>query len=110
VLSSSLSIKLDAPGLIPANRLGVVMAAGSAASSAANVVSDFGASGKPIEPVVGAGAVAAAPAAKAGGGLLLREGPFVASSGGVFGLTIVDEDAAGLEESGASTEGGTSKP
>jgi hypothetical protein len=96
--------------LIPAKRLGVVMVAGSVAPSAVDVVSDFEASEDPALPVFGAGAVAAAPVAKAEEGLLLRGTPFVVNSGGVFGLPSVDGGAAGLEEGDASTRGGTSKP
>jgi hypothetical protein len=102
VLASGLGVRLDAPGLIPANRLGVAMVADLVASSAVDVVSDFGASEKPIQPDAGAGEEE---------GLLLRGIPFVVSSGGVFGLTIVDEGDAGLAGSGASTLGGeSSKP
>jgi len=95
VLAPGLGTRLDAPGLIPANRLGVVMVAGLVAPSAVDVVSGFGASEKPNQPGVGGGAIAAAPVAEEEG-LLLIGIPFVVSSGGVLGLTIVDEGEAGL--------------
>ena len=94
VLGSGLGIRLNAPGLIPENRLGGVMVAGLVASCAVDAVLGFGAvppSEKPIQDDVGAGAVAAAAVPKAEEGLLLRGTPFVVSSGGVFGLATADE-------------------
>lgn len=95
VLGSGLGIGLNAPGLIPANRLGVVMVVGLVASCTVNAVLGFGAvplSEKPIQDDVGAGAVAAAPVPKAEG--LLRGTPFVVNSGGVPGLATAGEGAA----------------
>lgn len=87
-LASGLDIRPDAPGLIPANRLGAVMVAGLV-EPAVGIESGFGAaplSEKPNQPVV-----AAAPVEE---GLLLTGTPFVVSSGGVFGLGIIDGGAA----------------
>ena len=95
--ASGLGTKPNAPGLIPANRLGVVMVAGLVASWAVDVVLGFGAgplSVKPIQPDDGAPGVAAVPVAKAEEGLLLTGTPFVVSSGGVLGLATVDGSAA----------------
>lgn len=84
------SVAGAASSLIPANRLGVVVAA---ASSALDFVSGFRPeppSEKPVQPEPTAGGVAASPVTTEEVGLLLGGVPFAVSGGGDFGLGIKD--------------------
>lgn len=97
VPASGLGIRLNAPGLIPMNGLGVVMVAGLVASSAAGFISGFRPgppSEKPIQPDPGVGGVAAGPVRREEAGLLFRGVPFAVSSGGVCGTGIKDGGTA----------------
>ena len=113
VLGSGFGIRLNAPGLIPENRLGGVIVAGLVASCAVDAVLGFGAvplSEKPIQDDVGAGAVAAAAVPKAEEGLLLRGTPFVVSSGGVLGLATADEGLIAWSADNSNFIGGGVNP
>jgi hypothetical protein len=95
--SSAAGASVPVSGLIPANRLGVVIVAGLVASSAVDFVSGIRPeppSEKPIQPEPCAGGVAAGPVTREELGLLLRGVPFAVSSGGDFGLGIKDGGTA----------------
>lgn len=86
-LGPGFGMRLNAPGLIPGNRLGATVVTGFAASSAVDFVSGFTAapSEKPLKSSVGTGGVVEEE------GLLWRGTPFVVNSGSVFGIAIVDD-------------------
>jgi hypothetical protein len=101
VVGSGFGIRLNAPGLIPANRLEAVAgAAGFAASSAVDFASGFAGaapSENPLKSSVGVGTAE---------GFWLSATPFAASSsGGVIGLATADE-AGGALVSSTLAEGG----
>ena len=112
VLGSGLGLRPNAPGLIPANRLGVAIAVGLVASCTLNAVLGFGAvplSEKPVQADVGAGARAAASVPKAEEGLL-RGTPFVVNSGGVPGLATIGDAGLALTEADFSPLTSSSSP
>ena len=97
VPTSGLGMRLNAPGLIPANRLGVVVVVGLVASSAVGFKSAFRPeppSEKPVQPDPTVGGVTAGPVTREGVGVLLRRVSFAVSSGGVCGFGIKGGKAA----------------
>lgn len=99
-IGSGFGMRLNAPGLSPANGLGAVAVTGFFASSAVDFVSGFGAA--PREKPIKSGIGAAAEAAEEEEGLLFSGTPFVVNSGGVFGLA-----ATGAAVAESSTKGST---
>lgn len=94
--SSVAGAPVPASGLVLASRLGVVVVAGLAASSAVGFVSGFRPeppSEKPVQPEPSAGGVEAGPVTREDVGLMLAV-PFAVSSGGDFGLGIKDGGTA----------------